>query len=332
MPANPCGSCGGVCACRIVYEDGQALPGDGTLGNPYVVGLCALMGKLRATLGPPGRAALATDQFLVLDATGACVNVGLPPVPALDCEEVQDCVGAMLNTVGFVYNDGADRWDAQPALPGTVLTNDGAGGANWQPVVTGPQCPTAFQYLGSARWDDGVRAIGSGITPATGPILAGPFSSVQPRVVTNTSPTCDMAIILGYDLFAAFDVVAGGSAGLGLGYAASLNMTGFINGIPHATVSCFSTYISVTTNPNLATSEVRIRTPALASANPLGAVVGFIGPSPIEDGTPAIILPPGGSATFDVQLSLTQYAGGAPSPGDIIDGIASAIRLYGYYV
>ena len=27
-----------------------------------------------------------------------------------DCEAVQDCVGPMLGTVGFVYNDAGDRW------------------------------------------------------------------------------------------------------------------------------------------------------------------------------------------------------------------------------
>ena len=193
------------------------------------------------------------------------------------------------------------------------------------------ECDRNFRYLGSARWDDGQRFIGTANTPANGSLVVEPTSSLITRTVCNTSG-CDLGIILGYDVFAAFDINA-------FDFATSLNMTGFydIGGgpVPHATVSCFSTHVyDIQTAPPspFPVNQIRIRTPALASANPLGAVVGFIGPSPIEDGTPALVLAPGDCADFTVQLSMAAYFG-APNPvADYIDDIQTALRIYAYSV
>lgn len=193
------------------------------------------------------------------------------------------------------------------------------------------ECDRNFRYLGSARWDDGIRPIGNADTPANGALVPIPGqSSLIPRVVTNTSG-CDLGILLGYDMFAAFDAAA-------TNFAGQLVMTGFIDTgggpVAHASVSCFSTRTTVTTVPPLpGTTTVRIFTPALASANPLGATVGFVGISPIEDGTPAIVLAPGATATFTVGLQHVTYFG-APDPGglDRMDQITSALRIYGYSV
>lgn len=197
------------------------------------------------------------------------------------------------------------------------------------------ECDRNFRYLGSARWDDGVRPIGNADTPANGTLLVIPGqSSVVNRTVTNTSG-CDLGIVLGYDMFAAFDAVA-------TLFAGQLVMTGFIDTgggpVAHANVSCFSTRITVNTVPPIpgTTTNVRIFTPALASASPLGAIVGFIGPSPDEDGTPAVVLAPGATATFSVGFQHVTYFG---APGVIggpdearMDQITSALRIYGYSV
>lgn len=127
MSADPCAACGAgaggfqACSCRIVYTDGTNIPGTGAFATPYIIDLCALMGQLRTVLGAPSRIGNLTDQFLVLDAAGVCVNVTLPPTPPLDCEEVQDCVGSMLNSAGFAYDDPGDQW-IPVGNPGDILT------------------------------------------------------------------------------------------------------------------------------------------------------------------------------------------------------------------
>ena len=86
------------------------------------------------------------------------------PIIPLNCEDVQDCVAAMLNTVGFQYNDGANRWDAQAAAAGTVLTNNGAGGAAWAPPAGG----TNFTIQAVPTGDCGASANGGVATVLTG--------------------------------------------------------------------------------------------------------------------------------------------------------------------
>lgn len=193
------------------------------------------------------------------------------------------------------------------------------------------ECDRNFRYLGSARWDDGQRFIGTPDTPDPGALVALPTSSLIPRTVVNTSG-CDLGIILGYDMFAAFDLDA-------FNYATQLVMTGFIDTgggpVAHTSVACFSTRVyNIQTTPAspFPVTSLRIRTPSLASANPLGAIVGFVGPSPIEDGTPAVVLAPGAAATFTVGLQLLGYFG-APNPAnDFIDQITTALRIYAYSV
>jgi hypothetical protein len=71
-------------------------------------------------------AIVAGDASIVITGSGSGTDpytvTAAPTVAPVDCEQVQDCVGPMLNTVGFVYNDGAGRFDANSSTVGHVLT------------------------------------------------------------------------------------------------------------------------------------------------------------------------------------------------------------------
>lgn len=136
-----CTTCASDCNCAVTGAGEVVVTGTGTGADPYVVSYSAdceqaqdCVGPMFADQGLVYDDALATmtnagavDEVLTADGVG---NASFQPLPAISCEEVQDCVGGMLNTQGFVYNDGAARFDNAGADT-AVLTSDGALGASW---------------------------------------------------------------------------------------------------------------------------------------------------------------------------------------------------------
>ncbi len=57
----------------------------------------------------------------------------------LFCESVQDCVGGMLVSQGFTYDDASDDF-TNAGTAGQVLTSDGAGNATWTTLGAGLTC------------------------------------------------------------------------------------------------------------------------------------------------------------------------------------------------
>lgn len=143
-----CANCAGgdSCLCAVVGVDPITVTGSGngssdeTLDNPYVVSIDLGCEQLQDCVG----GMLVGQGFTYDDAGAKFVNVGasdavltsdgagsasfLPITVAPSCEFDQDCVGGMLNTQGFTYNDGAARFD-NAGVVGAVLTANGAGGA-----------------------------------------------------------------------------------------------------------------------------------------------------------------------------------------------------------
>jgi hypothetical protein len=77
---------------------------------------------------------------------GATITTSLPTLPAghsygscteIQCEQIQDCVGHMLDAAGFTYDDAGNRF-RPGGTAGQALVSDGAGGATWGNVASYP--------------------------------------------------------------------------------------------------------------------------------------------------------------------------------------------------
>lgn len=89
-----------------------------------------------------------TGELVVTETDGQTHTVTI--AASIDCETVQDCVGGMLNNVGFVYNDALNIWVTNPAATaGQILTADGLGNADWQTPVGGCPPPSTYTIVNS---------------------------------------------------------------------------------------------------------------------------------------------------------------------------------------
>jgi hypothetical protein len=90
-----CTSCVNTCLCAVVAGDSSiTVAGSGSGADPY---------RITAT----------------------------PTATPINCEEVQDCVGGMLDTVGFSYDDSNGRFQPTSGTVGQALLITGPGTANW---------------------------------------------------------------------------------------------------------------------------------------------------------------------------------------------------------
>lgn len=129
------------------------------------------------------------SQVLTSDGAGGATwqTVVIP-----DCETVQDCVGPMLASEGFVYNDALARW-TNPGGSGQVLTSNGSGDASWGTVVI-PNCEAVQDCVGGMlisqgmTYDDANADFTNGGT--SGQVLTSNGSG-DATWVTPTVPNCE---------------------------------------------------------------------------------------------------------------------------------------------
>lgn len=141
-----CVDCSDTCTCTIIGDSPIIVTGVGSVADPYVVSYelpCEdaqdCIGAMLDDQGFVYNDALdrfdnpgSLGQFLASDGAG---NAEFTSIPSVDCETVQDCIGGMLTTQGFVYDDVDNRFE-NTALPGTVLTSNGGGGASFIAPLT----------------------------------------------------------------------------------------------------------------------------------------------------------------------------------------------------
>lgn len=138
-----CTTCVDTCTCEVTGDGLITVTGNGSAGSPFVLTLedpCEATQDCVATM-------LDTQGFVYDDVNAQFDNAGAAgtiltadgvggaaflPLPAISCEDIQDCVGGMLTTQGLSYNDlisgFSNTGDSQ-----SVLTSDGGGGASFIP-------------------------------------------------------------------------------------------------------------------------------------------------------------------------------------------------------
>lgn len=159
MTNNICTTCGGrivsgACTSTTLNPDGSVAvnwagppvpvltAGAGIQLDTVTNGDCSLLTTISSTVVDVNVATVTfnplTGELVLTETDGQIHTVTIDTT--LDCEEIQDCVGGMLDNVGFVYDDTLNMWVTNPAAtPGQVLTSDGTGNANWVTPTGG--CP-----------------------------------------------------------------------------------------------------------------------------------------------------------------------------------------------
>lgn len=174
------------------------------------------------------------------------------------------------------------------------------------------QCFPSFMYFGEARHD-----LLSPVAPGSEEVPVTTFADaaagkgitagrVTTRTITNTTST-PIGILLAHNIVADLSFKEGNWV--------MLTVTEQWNGQYHASATVSSR--------NRMYSSQLVRKYLSSGANPHDLWA--------PDGGAGLRIEPGASASVSCKLSL-QYAVGAPTPGEMINGLNTAVRIYGYVI